>query len=138
MHYWIVKSEPDAYSFDRLMQEGKTMWDGVRSYQARNNLRAMKVGDQVLFYHSVTDKALVGIAEVAKEAYPDPTAESGDWSVVDLIPVRPLLRTISLGEIKTMEALKDIALVRQGRLSVIPLTKAQFGLLCSLENTKGQ
>jgi len=114
------------------------MWDGVRSYQARNNLRAMKVGDQVLFYHSVTDKALVGIAEVAKEAYPDPTAESGDWSVVDLIPVRPLLRTISLGEIKTMEALKDIALVRQGRLSVIPLTKAQFGLLCSLENTKGQ
>jgi predicted RNA-binding protein with PUA-like domain len=135
-NYWLAKSEPEAYSWDDLVKDGKTVWTGVRNFQARNNLRAMKAGDFVLFYHSVTDKQVVGIAKVAKEFYPDPTAEEGDWSVVDLAPHKPLKTCVTLEQIKTDAVLKDMALVRQSRLSVTPLTEAQFKRLLELAGTK--
>lgn len=130
--FWLVKQEPTKYPFSQLLQEKKTHWDGVRNFQARNNLRAMKKGDQVLYYHSVEEKAVVGIAEVTREAYPDPTADEGDWSVVDLKPVRPLAHPVELAEIKGHPKLKDIALVRQSRLSVLPLTKTEFDTILQL------
>ena len=126
MNFWLVKSEPDAYSYDKLEAEGRGMWDGVRNYAARNNLRAMKAGDQVLFYHSNIGMEVVGICQVAKEHYPDPTAESGDWSVVEVIPVRRIKRPITLKEIKATPALANIALIKQSRLSVMPLTAEEF------------
>src|SRR6478672_2382238 len=98
--YWLVKSEPESYSWSDLVKEGKTAWTGIRNFQARNNLRAMKKGDLVFFYHSVTDKSVVGIAKVAKESYPDPTAEEGDWSAVDLKPVKALAKPVDLETIK--------------------------------------
>jgi predicted RNA-binding protein with PUA-like domain len=124
--YWIVKQEPAAYSWDKFVEDGKTAWTGVRNFQARNNLRAMRKGDKVFFYHSVTGKAVVGIAEVIREAYPDPTAEDGDWVSVDLAPLAPLGRQVTLEEIKAHPALTDIALVRNSRLSVLPLEKEAF------------
>jgi predicted RNA-binding protein with PUA-like domain len=124
--FWLVKQEPTAYSWDQLVRDKRTMWDGVRNFQARNNLKAMKSGDRVLYYHSVEGQAVVGIAEVAREAYPDPTAKDGDWVVVDLVPVKPLAKPVTLDAIKGVPALRDIALVRQGRLSVMPLTKDAF------------
>lgn len=135
-NYWLVKSEPESYSWDNFVKDGKTAWTGVRSFQARNNLRAMKAGDLVLFYHSVTDKQVIGIAKVAKEFYPDATAEEGDWSAVDLAPHKPLKKAVTLEEIKADASLKDIALVRQSRLSVTPLTEAQFKRLLELADTK--
>ncbi|AEE52880.1 EVE domain-containing protein [Haliscomenobacter hydrossis] len=126
MNFWLVKSEPDAYSYDKLEAEGRGMWDGVRNYAARNNLRAMKEGDQVLFYHSNIGMEVVGICQVAKEHYPDPTAESGDWSVVEVIPVRRIKRPITLKEIKATPELANIALIKQSRLSVMPLTAEEF------------
>ncbi|MCD6052603.1 MAG: ubiquinol-cytochrome reductase [Verrucomicrobia bacterium] len=135
-NYWLAKSEPEAYSWNDLVKDGKTTWTGVRNFQARNNLRAMKTGDLVLFYHSVTDKQVVGIAKVAKEFYPDPTADEGDWSVVDLVPHKPLKTFVTLDQIKADAVLKDIPLVRQSRLSVTPLTEAQFKHLLELAGTK--
>jgi predicted RNA-binding protein with PUA-like domain len=126
MNYWLVKSEPDAYSYDKLEADGRGMWDGVRNYAARNHLRAMKVGDQVLFYHSNIGMEVVGVCQVAKEHYPDPTAESGDWSVVEVIPVRRIKRPITLKEIKATPELANIALIKQSRLSVMPLTVEEF------------
>src|SRR5438034_5629657 len=125
-NYWLLKSEPASYSWDDLVAEGKTSWTGVRNFTARNNLRSMRVGDEVLFYHSVTDKAVVGIAKVVRAAYPDPTAKEGDWSTVDLTPLKPLRRPVTLHEIKSNPRLKEIVLVRQSRLSVMPLAESEF------------
>jgi predicted RNA-binding protein with PUA-like domain len=135
MNYWLVKSEPDAFSYERLEREGRTMWDGVRNYAARNNLRAMKQGDLVLFYHSVTGLEVVGICSVAQEAYPDPTASKGDWSVVDIVPVQRLRQPVSLKTIKATPELQQIGLVRIGRLSVMPLEKSEFDCILKLGNT---
>ena len=126
MQYWLVKQEPEAYSWSTFMKDGKTAWTGVRNFQARNNLRAMKRGDSVLFYHSVSEKQVVGIARVEREAYPDPTATEGDWSCVDLAPVKPLEHPVSLEVIKSDKVLKNLPLVKQSRLSVTPLTREQF------------
>jgi predicted RNA-binding protein with PUA-like domain len=129
MAYWLVKSEPDVYGFDELLREGRSRWDGVRNYQARNNLRAMKAGDLCLFYHSNIGLEVVGIACVEREHYPDPTAEKGDWSCVDLVPVERLARPLSLAEIKAHPDLQQVGLVRNGRLSVMPLTEAEFRVM---------
>lgn len=135
MNYWLVKSEPGEYSFEDLEHEGRTMWDGVRNYAARNHLRAMKEGDLVLFYHSVKQKEVVGICRVVREAYPDPTAEKGDWSVVDVVPLKRLKRPVSLKEIKAAPELQNIGLVRIGRLSVMPLSKEEFEKILELGET---
>lgn len=132
MKHWLVKQEPEAYPYAQLAKDGKTAWTGVRNFQARNNLRAMKKGDAVLYYHSVQEKAVVGICEVVREAYPDPTAEEGDWSVVDLKAVQALKRPVPLEEIKKHPALKGIALVRQSRLSVAPLNASEYKTLLHL------
>ena len=131
-NYWLVKSEPDAYSWDDLVAEGKTSWTGVRNFTARNNLRSMRVGDEVLFYHSVSDKAAVGIAKVVRDAYPDPTAKEGDWTTVDLAPIKPLRHPVTLDQIKARRPLKNISLVRQSRLSVHALTGAEFREILAL------
>jgi predicted RNA-binding protein with PUA-like domain len=124
--FWLVKQEPAAYSWANFVADGKTRWTGVRNYTARNNLRAMHKGDAVLYYHSVTEKAVVGIARVIREAYPDPTATEGDWSAVDLAPEKALPRSVTLDEIKRHPQLKEMALLRLSRLSVQPLTSAEF------------
>jgi predicted RNA-binding protein with PUA-like domain len=124
--FWLVKQEPSAYSWSDFVAEGQTSWTGVRNYSARNNLRKMQNGDEVLFYHSGDDKAVVGIAKVIRTAYPDSTVKEGDWSTVDLAPVKPLLRPVTLREIKSRPPLKGIALVRQSRLSVMPLAESEF------------
>ncbi len=136
MSFWLVKSEPGEYSYDDLEREGRTMWDGVRNYAARNNLRAMKNGDLVLFYHSVKGLEVVGICKVVKEYYPDPTAEKGDWSVVDVVPVKRLKRPVSLKEIKQRPELQNIGLVRIGRLSVMPLEESEFEKILAMGDTK--
>jgi predicted RNA-binding protein with PUA-like domain len=125
-NYWLVKSEPESYSWDSLVKERKTSWTGVRNFTARNNLRAMRVGDEVLYYHSVTDKAVVGIATVVRAAYPDATAKQGDWSTVDLAPVKALRNPVTLEQIKGKPSLKNISLVRQSRLSVHKLAALEF------------
>lgn len=132
MNHWLVKQEPSAYSWETFAREGKTAWTGVRNFQARNHLRAMRPGDPVLFYHSVTGKSVVGIAEVARAAYPDPTAGEGDWSCVDLRPVKPLDPPVPLEQIKTDPALAGIGLLRQSRLSVMPLTADEFQAVTKL------
>jgi predicted RNA-binding protein with PUA-like domain len=132
MKHWLVKQEPDAYSWDQFVRDKGTSWTGVRNFQARNNLRAMKKGDEVFYYHSVTGKSVVGTARVVREAYGDPTAEDGDWSCVDLIPRQAFPTPVTLGEIKANPALRDIALLRQSRLSVMPLTSAEAEVLCKL------
>lgn len=135
MNYWLVKSEPEAYSWAQLVKDGKTAWTGVRNFQARNNLRSMKTGDRVFFYHSVTDKQVVGVAKVAKEFYPDATAEEGDWSCVDIAPVKAVTRPVALDAIKSDKLLKDMPLVKQSRLSVTPLTEVQAKRLLELSGT---
>jgi predicted RNA-binding protein with PUA-like domain len=125
MQYWLVKQEPEDYSWNDLVKDGKTAWTGVRNFSARNNLRAMKRGDLVFFYHSVTDKSVVGLARVEREAYPDATAEEGDWVCVDLAPVKPLKKPVELARIREDKALAGVALVRQPRLSVMPVSAAQ-------------
>ena len=125
-NFWLVKQEPSAYSWSDFVAERRTAWTGVRNYTARNNLRKMQPGDEVLFYHSGDDKAVVGIAKVARAAYPDPTAKDGDWSAVDLAPVRALGRPVTLRQIKSNPRLKQIPLIRQSRLSVMPLAAAEF------------
>ncbi|HTD67156.1 MAG TPA: EVE domain-containing protein [Candidatus Limnocylindria bacterium] len=129
MNYWLVKSEPESYSWETFVKEKRAAWTGVRNFQARNNLRAMKRGDQVLFYHSVSEKQIVGIARVEKEAYPDATAKEGDWSCVDLAPVKPLLRPVTLEQIKAEAELREMALVKHSRLSVTPVSPAQWSRL---------
>jgi predicted RNA-binding protein with PUA-like domain len=126
MNHWLVKSEPFKYSWEKFNKEGRTFWDGVRNYQARNNLREMKEGDLVMWYHSNEGKEIVGIARVVKEAYQDPTTDDKNWVVVDLEPVESLKRPVTLEEIKADEPLKDIGLVRQGRLSVMALKREEF------------
>ncbi|MFO7997771.1 MAG: EVE domain-containing protein [Bacteroidales bacterium] len=132
MKHWLVKSEPAAYSWDRFIKEGKTTWDGVRNYQARNNLVAMKKGDLVLFYHSVSEKQVMGIARVVREHYPDPTADDKRWVVVDLVPGATLPEPVPLAAIKKDDRLSEIALVRQARLSVMPLKKEAFDAIVEL------
>ena len=130
--YWLVKSEPSAYSWDDLVRDGRTSWTGVRNFTARNNLRAMKEGDEVLFYHSVVGKAAVGVAKVARTAYPDPTAKEGEWSSVDLVPGKTLRSPVTLEQIKQTPELKEIALVRLSRLSVQPVRQAEFRMILRL------
>jgi predicted RNA-binding protein with PUA-like domain len=125
-NFWLVKQEPTSYSWSDFLAEGQTAWTGVRNYSARNNLRKMRRGDEVLFYHSGEDKAVLGIAKVTRQAYPDPTAKEGDWSAVNLAPVKALPRPVPLREIKGNPRLKNIALVRQSRLSVMPLAEFEF------------
>lgn len=134
--YWLVKQEPEAYSWGDFEKEGRTAWTGVRNFQARNNLRAMKKGDLVFFYHSVTDKAVMGLARVDREQYLDPTADEGDWSAVDLVPVKALKQPVTLEQIKADKVLRNMKLVRQSRLSVTPLTEAEFERLLQLSETK--
>jgi len=136
MNYWLVKSEPEAYAWTQLVADRRTAWTGVRNFQARNHLRAMKSGDPVFFYHSVSDKQVVGLAEVVREAYDDPTAEEGDWSCVDLAAVRALAKPVTLETIKADKMLREMALVKNSRLSVTPVTQAQFGCLMALAQTK--
>jgi len=135
VNHWLVKQEPSAYSWDDFARDGKTAWTGVRNFQARNHLRTMKPGDRVFFYHSVTDKAVVGIAEVMRSAYPDPTAKEGDWSCVDLRPIAPLHPPVTLEQIKADPALAGIGLLRQSRLSVMPLTKDEFQAVRNLSRS---
>ena len=125
-NFWLVKQEPSSYSWSDLVAEGETSWTGVRNFTARNNLRKMRKADEVLFYHSGEEKAVVGIAKVMRTAYPDPTAKEGDWSTVDLAAVKPMARPVTLREIKGNPRLRGIPLVRQSRLSVMPLAEPEF------------
>ena len=125
MKHWLVKQEPDSYPWEQFVRDKGTAWTGVRNFQARNNLRVMKKGDEVFYYHSVTGKSVVGLARVAREAYADPTAKEGDWSCVDLVPVKACRTPVTLDQIKSEPSLRDIALLRQSRLSVMPLTAAE-------------
>src|SRR6476620_9647046 len=134
--YWLVKSEPSVYSWDQFEKDRKTAWEGVRNYAARLHLRAMKKGDRVLYYHSNEGLEIVGIAEVIKEAYPDPTAESGDWSAVDLKPFRKLKRPVTMDEIKKDDRLKEMALVRISRLSVQPVKDEEWKVIMELAGVK--
>ena len=136
MNYWLAKSEPESYAWAQLVKDGKTAWTGVRNFQARNNLRAMKKGDAVFFYHSVTDKAVVGVAKVMKEAYADATAEAGDWSCVDLAPLKALAQPVTLEVVKKDKVLSGSLLVKQSRISVIPLTEEQAKRFLELAQTK--
>jgi predicted RNA-binding protein with PUA-like domain len=133
---WMVKQEPAAYSWDDFVRDGRTTWTGVRNFQARNNLRAMEPGDLVFFYHSVTGKAVVGIARVDRAAYPDPTAEEGDWDCVDLVPAEPLPRPVTLEEMKAIPHLQEMALLRQSRLSVLPVRAAEAAEILRLAKAK--
>ena len=130
--FWLVKSEPEVYAFSQLIKDKTAVWDHVRSFEARNNLRAMKIGDELLFYHSQTDRAVVGIARVAKEAYPEVTEDKGEWSVVDVAPVRALNTPVTLATMKATAALKDMKMIKQSRLSVTPVTKAEFDAIVKL------
>jgi len=124
--FWLVKQEPSSYSWSDFLAEGETSWTGVRNFSARNNLRKMRPGDEVLFYHTGEEKAVVGIAKVVRTAYTDATAEEGDWSIVDLAALKPLARAVTLREIKSNSRLKGIPLIRQSRLSVMPLAGPEF------------
>lgn len=126
MNYWLVKQEPESYSFETFQKEGKTDWTGVRNYAARNNLRAMKTGDKVFYYHSGDERSVVGLAKVTKTAFPDPTAEGDTWSAVELEAGKAVKKPVTLAAIKANPKLANIALVRLSRLSVVPLTKEEF------------
>lgn len=132
MKHWLVKQEPAAYPWEQFVRDRGTAWTGVRNFQARHNLRAMKKGDEVFYYHSVTGKCVVGVARVAREAYADPTAKDGDWSCVDLVPSKTCRTPVTLEQIKSEASLQDIALLRQSRLSVMPLTAAEAKALRKL------
>jgi predicted RNA-binding protein with PUA-like domain len=136
MQYWLVKQEPEAYSWSNFVKDGRSAWTGVRNFQARNNLRAMTKGDLVFFYHSVSEKQVVGVARVDKEHYPDPTAKEGDWSAADLIPAKVLSRPVTLDSIKSDKLLQGMPLVRNSRLSVSPLTEEQFQQILKLGETR--
>jgi predicted RNA-binding protein with PUA-like domain len=136
MKHWLVKQEPESYPWQDFVKEGRAAWTGVRNYQARNNLRAMEKGDLVFFYHSGGEKQIVGLARVAGKPYPDPTADEGNWVGVDLIPVKNVTKPVTLATIKADKRVNDIHLVRNSRLSVTPLTEAQFEHLLVLAETK--
>jgi len=135
MLYWLIKSEPFKYSWDNFVADGITFWDGVRNYQARNYLREMKIGDLVLWYHSNEGKEIVGIAKVAKEHYPDPTATSGDWSVVEFVPYTKLNNPVSLATLRNHPELGKMNIFRQMRLSVVNISKEEFDTIVSLGNS---
>ncbi len=134
MNYWLIKSEPDVYGYDTLLKDGKGTWDGVRNFAARNNLKGMKTDDLALFYHSNIGKEVVGIAKIIKEYYQDPTTEDPNWVAVDVAPFQKLKTPVTLEKIKKDEQLKDIMLVRLGRLSVMPLKKEEFDRIIELSN----
>ena len=134
MKYWLLKSEPDAWSWDNQVKEGASMWDGVRNYQARNNLKEMKKNDLCFFYHSVTEKSIVGIVKVVKEYYSDPTDKTGRFVVVDVKAIKKLKSPVSLDQIKENSKLQDIALVKQSRLSVMPLTKKEWDEIINMSS----
>ena len=129
MAYWLIKSDPETYSWDNLVKDKKTNWDGVRNYQARNNLNLMKKKDKLLFYNSQLDRSVVGIAEVTKEAFPDPTAKEGSWVAVEIKPIKKLKKPYTLKEIKENKELENIALIKQTRLSVMLITKEEFEII---------
>ena len=137
MRYWIVKSEPHAWSWDQQVKKGVEHWNGVRNYQAANNMKAMRLGDRAFFYHSGEERAIVGIVEIVKEYYPDHTDESGRFGMVDVKTVGPVKTPVTLAAIKADERLKDLALVRQSRLSVVPVDAAQAKILCQMAGVKG-
>ena len=132
MAFWLVKSEPEAFSWDQQVANGVEPWTGVRNHAARNNLAAMRLGDLAFFYHSNTGREIVGVVEVGREAYPDPTAESGPWVAVDMRAVAPMPKPITLAAIKAEPALGELALVRQSRLSVLPVSPAHWDLICRM------
>jgi predicted RNA-binding protein with PUA-like domain len=136
MNYWLVKSEPETYSWSQFLKDGKTAWTGVRNFAARLNLRAMKSGDRVFFYHSGVEKSVVGLGSVVKEFYPDATTDEGDWSCVDLAAEKALAKPITLAQVKADKILKEMVLAKQSRLSVSPVTEAQFKQLLKLAGTK--
>jgi predicted RNA-binding protein with PUA-like domain len=132
MSYWLLKSEPDVYSFDQLLAEGETVWNGVRNNAARLHLRAMKEGDEALFYHSNIGKEAVGLCRISREAYPDPTDESGQWVAVSVRPVRKLARPVTLAEMKAEPGLSEFQLIRQSRLSVVPVRADEWALVLKM------
>ena len=134
--YWLVKSEPSVYPWARFVEDKRTLWDGVRSFEARNNLRAMKKGDLVLFYHSNEGKEIVGLATVSAEAKPEETSDEGDWSAVELTAEKPLNKPVSLAKIKAEKKLASFGLVKKSRLSVVPATQAELELILALGETK--
>jgi len=134
INYWLLKSEPDDWSWEDQVKEGASMWDGVRNYQARNNLKKMKKNDLCFFYHSVTERSIVGIVKVVKEYYPDPTDKTERFVVVDVKATKKLNRPVSLDQIKENNKLKDIALVKQSRLSVMPLKKDEWDMIIKMSN----
>ena len=134
MQYWLLKSEPNTWSWENQVKEGASMWDGVRNYQARNNLKEMKKNDLCFFYHSVTERSIIGIVKVVKEYYPDPTDKTGRFVVVDVKATKKLQNPVSLDQIKKNNKLKDIALVKQSRLSVMPLTKKEWDEIINMSS----
>ncbi len=136
MAYWLIKSEPGAWSWDDQVRDGTTFWDGVRNYQAANNLKAMRNGDLALFYHSVKEKQVVGIVEVVKEYYPDHTDASGRFGMVDVKAARPFEKPVTLADIKAEPRLANLALVKQSRLSVLPVDTDSWALICGMGNTE--
>ncbi len=132
MAYWLMKSEPGAYSWGDLVRDGRTEWDGVRNHQAANNMRAMKSGDRAFFYHSVNEKQIVGVMEIVREAYPDPSDESGRFIMVDVAPVTPVKTPVTLAAVKQEPRLGELALVRHTRLSVMPVSEDHWALLCDM------
>ena len=132
MNYWLMKTEPETFSWDDLVKDGKTTWDGVRNYAARNNMRAMKKGDIILFYHSVSDKAVVGTGKISKEAFTDPTADDDTWSAVEVVPHKAFKNHVTLEQIKAEKSLKNMALIKIGRLSVSPVSKDEFDKIVSM------
>ena len=136
MNHWLIKSEPFKYSWEQMLSDKRTFWDGVRNYQARNNLREMKEGDLCFFYHSNEGKEIVGIVKIVKEHYQDPTTEDTNWVVVDVAPFETLKKTVTLEQIKNDKRLANIGLVKQGRLSVMKLTQYEFDVILELSETK--
>ena len=130
--YWLIKSEPEAYSFDRLVKEGRTLWDGVRNYRARNNLQAMKEGEEAFFYHSVSDKQIVGIVRISKAGLADPRDDSGTWAAVEIEPVRKFARPVSLAEIKAEASLSEIELIKLSRLSVAEIRPDEWKIIVAM------
>jgi predicted RNA-binding protein with PUA-like domain len=133
--HWLIKSEPDKYPFEKLVADGHTVWDGIRSFEARNNLRAMVAGDPCLFYHSNEGKAVVGVARVSRAAYPDPSSDDGEWSAVDVEPVRALKRPVTLAELREHEVTGKMMMMRRPRLSVVPVTKEEFDAVLALSRS---
>ncbi len=136
MAFWLVKQEPSKYSWEQFVKDKKTYWDGVRNYQARNNLQSMRKGDLVFFYHSVVDKEIKGIAQITRENYPDPTSDDPTWVVVDLKPIKSMKVPVSLGQIKSNPRLFKIALLKQSRLSVLPLSQTEFKIILKMGQTE--